>query len=434
MNIIRILTSILCLSFGTATSFADESHPSPSIMSSAVKRVPSLRELGYPTDDQNRGIHQQPIHNPEKFFYDMAKGYGSSQQEQACNWAARPYIYVFSDAVVYVSSDLTNYNVFSHQVVRNQGCRLPQVTYTDTMSFERQVEAPKLQDLGYQLNARQVPIQDAMTFFNDMTKGYQSSQEEQNCAWAVRPNIYVFADGVVYVDSNRSNYNIFTLETSRLFGCFVPHVEWRDNPENPNDWAILTGTIGNNWNYRFEGHDIMTLEQSCYNHVDPMISGIEKITVTFNDLPEVVLFNGTGTWNSREEVCAQIVGHAGKKWNEVFGDHNMPAHCPNGTEAGQIWTSDIFGGMAKYVCSNMGQVVLVSIDCNPGYRPEGTQCVRDHQRKMSYEQCVGIFRSHGISIDIRGPHVQCSCGPIGPNQLRYACTGPDVNASYTIGF
>lgn len=409
----------------------------PVLADMSLKHVPSLREMGYPTDDFNQGVHSQPIHNREKFFYDMSKGYGSSRDEQGCSWAVRPFIYVFHDGVVYLSSDLTNYNVFSHQVVRSMGCRIPATSYVNAATLDRHVTAGRLRDFGINPNARAQRIHDSMSFFNAMEKAYLSSQQEQNCLWAMLPNIYVFTDAVVYVDGQRTFFNSYPISHVRQYGCYVPYVTFDDGMDTPDDGlAVLHGRLNiNGTPYRIQGTDRASLHNSCLEDdqgVDAMITNIKQITVIFNNLPEVTLFNSQGTWNGAEEVCQQIIGYAESRWAEVFGDdmEEPTVMCPGNKRPGEIWNQPITGGVLQYVCTVDGTNIKIGMSCEVGYKPQGDQCVLQAPA-MTYEQCVDVFRRNTTAVNSghNRPGVQCTCGYSSGStvQLAWTCRGPGVN-------
>jgi hypothetical protein len=59
-------------------------------------------------------------------------------------------------------------------------------------------------------------------FASIVARGVQMTQSEHQCAWAVRPLIYVFADGVIYAERQGNDYNVFDLATVRRHGCALP--------------------------------------------------------------------------------------------------------------------------------------------------------------------------------------------------------------------
>lgn len=89
--------------------------------------------------------------------------------------------------------------------------------------------ASTLRSLGYQVDNANHP--QSASFQRDMQLGYQMTQAEHGCAWATRPLIYVFPDGVVYANTGGSDYNIFDLDVVRRHGCDLPTLADTSSPD-----------------------------------------------------------------------------------------------------------------------------------------------------------------------------------------------------------
>lgn len=196
---------------------------------------PTLQSLGIAVD--NAG-HQRPA----DFATKMAKGIKLDQAKHGCNWAVRPEIYAFPDGVVYTAPGLANYNVFTLDTVLAKGCSIPSELFPGssglaTVSYENQVDMNasyavltlpnlKLDDQGnavYKVGDRNKEA--SSTLVADMQKGLQLTQAQHACKWASRPFIYVFADGVVYLNADGKNYNIFSHKEATNQGCKLPKVQ-----------------------------------------------------------------------------------------------------------------------------------------------------------------------------------------------------------------
>jgi hypothetical protein len=94
--------------------------------------VPNFVDLGYGVslqDNLNASI-EIPISDRTKFAKDMSLGAQLSQKQHGCpDFAKKPYIYVFNDAVVYARLDNASYSVFAKKFVQERGCKLPNMAY-----------------------------------------------------------------------------------------------------------------------------------------------------------------------------------------------------------------------------------------------------------------------------------------------------------------
>jgi hypothetical protein len=198
--------------------------------SSALGSVRSLASLGIPVNNRN-----QPL--PANWNQLKEGGQRLTQAEHICPWAVRPTIYAFTDGVVYADANETNINVFGHDVVRSHGCYVPPLngmavqsafqeplnpnnTYAGT---SRTYEAASLSSYGIAVNNRSHG-RDGQ-FAAIMGKALRISQKDHGCAWASRPLIYVFTDGVAYATVDGNDFNVFDYGTVRSKGCFLPDVK-----------------------------------------------------------------------------------------------------------------------------------------------------------------------------------------------------------------
>ncbi|SMF35009.1 hypothetical protein [Pseudobacteriovorax antillogorgiicola] len=76
----------------------------------------TLASLGY-------NVAQGSYAKLESFADDMKKAKKITQIEHDCNWAVRPLIYIFPDAVVYTLPKLDSFNVFDRNTVLRNGCK-----------------------------------------------------------------------------------------------------------------------------------------------------------------------------------------------------------------------------------------------------------------------------------------------------------------------
>jgi hypothetical protein len=75
-------------------------------------------------------------------------------------------------------------------------------------------------DLNYPISGMNQPL--PATFASDMSKGLKVEPYKHGCTWASRPNIYIFDDGVLYVDGGNKNFNAFPIDTVAKQGCSLP--------------------------------------------------------------------------------------------------------------------------------------------------------------------------------------------------------------------
>jgi hypothetical protein len=178
----------------------------------ASAQVPSLAGMGYAVSNGN---HPQPAN----FANDMRRGIQMTKADHGCSWAVRSLIYVFSDVVVYANPGGTDYNSFDLGTVRSKGCKLPDaVQNVSTPGNSSQL--PKLRDLGWPVdNSNHAMPGD---FYNVMGRGMKITQQQHQCSWATRPQIWVFADAVVYANNGGKDYNVFDLATVQSKGCVIP--------------------------------------------------------------------------------------------------------------------------------------------------------------------------------------------------------------------
>ena len=215
--------------------------------------IPSLASFGIALTNGN-----QPL--PASWSTLRNAGLKLTPAQQGCNWAVRPNIYAFTDGVVYADAAETNINVFSHDMVRSFGCIVPpingqsvQAPVTEPLRDNpykgegQRYEAPALADFGVAVDNASHPRD---SHFHDMVRGaVRIKQAAHVCKWAVRPLIYVFADGIVYSKIDGTDFNVFSFDTARANGCFIPTVYRRGTgsttpPAGPDPMSDTLGRMG----------------------------------------------------------------------------------------------------------------------------------------------------------------------------------------------
>jgi hypothetical protein len=172
----------------------------------------TLVSLGYRTTGMD-------LPKPASFAGDMQFGQLMSPQLHACRLSGgRNYIWVFPDGVVYSYEQGPNYIAYDLATVRQAGCRLPAGSTPTTVAPAGAMAS--LSSFG--LVADNASHRRPANFDSIVAQGVQMSQGEHQCAWAVRPLIYVFSDGVIYANFQGNDYNVFDLRTVRSHGCVLP--------------------------------------------------------------------------------------------------------------------------------------------------------------------------------------------------------------------
>jgi hypothetical protein len=186
----------------------------------------TVASMGYPTNSAGQT-------KPGKFYSDMAQGRKIDQFTHGCRWAVRTEIFAFDDAVVYTDASSNNYNVFPINVVLAKGCSIydkgmepfaigPAYLDNQVQMSGQTYRAPSLATLGYAVDGGNHAR--PQNFTQIMQQGVQLTQRQHGCTWASRPYIYAFADGVVYANAERNDYNIFSLKTVSSQGCKLPTI------------------------------------------------------------------------------------------------------------------------------------------------------------------------------------------------------------------
>jgi hypothetical protein len=199
--------------------------------------VPTLSSLGIRATNGRQAI-------PGNWQTLKTLGVKVEPSYQACNWVTRPSIYAFPDGVVYANAAESDINVFDHQTVRKFGCLLPAI---NGVSVQAPVTEPLNPTNTYSGEGRRYVAGSLASFgvvaddrghgrdgrFEEMvSKAVRISQADHGCKWAVLPLIYVFTDGIAYASIGGTELNIFSHQTARNHGCFVPSV-FPETPSSP---------------------------------------------------------------------------------------------------------------------------------------------------------------------------------------------------------
>lgn len=138
-----------------------------------------------------------------------------------CQWAALPYAYQLKDAVAFINQDETYTNIFSYDRMDRADCATVDLSDQNTvMERKTGTHVGSLAEMGISANTRKELTGEDDPFWDFVRQN--SERIVQTCSWAVRPRIYRFNDYVAYLSHDRTNFNIFSIETVKEKGCKLP--------------------------------------------------------------------------------------------------------------------------------------------------------------------------------------------------------------------
>ncbi len=141
-----------------------------------------------------------------------------------CSWASRPYAYQLMDAVAFVNIAKDNVNIFSYEMVTDQGCQTVDMTDTALLKdLKANNHVRNLADFGINQQMRKNLSGEDDPFWEIVRN--HSRRITQSCNWASRPRIYQFRDFIAYLDSGRTNFNIFSYDTVLSKNCVIPSLD-----------------------------------------------------------------------------------------------------------------------------------------------------------------------------------------------------------------
>jgi hypothetical protein len=126
-----------------AVSYENQADMSASYSLVSITDVKKVKSGNKTVSYYNIGDRQKAA--PATFVSDIKTGLQITQAQHGCkDWATRPFIFVFSDAVAYVNSQATDVNVFSIDEVKAKGCNVPSVRAGDrrNISFTSMTDVP----------------------------------------------------------------------------------------------------------------------------------------------------------------------------------------------------------------------------------------------------------------------------------------------------
>lgn len=404
-----------------------------------VGSYPTLQSLGYRVDNAN---HQRPM----TFEFDMARGKQITQREHQCSWAVRPLIYVFPDGVVYATHDGADYNIFTYEVVRRQGCYIPPLSQDNDEEPDDDMgtSIPNLSDMGYTVdnaNHRRPP-----TFDRDMNRGKQITQAEHQCSWATRPLIYVFPDGIVYANFGGGDYNIFTYETVLRHGCYIPPLS---TPENPCPGDCCGESCVEDPQHPVSCPDLRTKDQ-CLNPSDgaecqwvvgtasELCTALPGMSVTPNDNPVDVNFRN---------VYSTDPDYLARRIESFLQDKLEPTNSVSVCKVSRVTASPIGGNGIFSAQVDLLGLGVIQIQLNQEEAPEVStrkilEKIKDTYRdqcavseeKITPEQLAYGFQSDALEGYYRGldfPDVIRSSIEVTDNSISFVVP-PSLSSQYEL--
>jgi hypothetical protein len=150
-----------------AVSYENQADMGASYSLVSITDVKTLKSGDTKSSYYNIGDRQKAA--PPTLLSDMKTGLQLTQAQHGCKeWATRPFIFVFSDAVAYVNSQATDVNVFSIDEVKAKGCNVPNVRLGD----RRNILSTTSMDLA-------APEMVAEAGLDDVNQKIEAAQESQ---------------------------------------------------------------------------------------------------------------------------------------------------------------------------------------------------------------------------------------------------------------